>query len=124
MRYTPVLPEAGHRRARWGGEPTVTARLMFRPRLKAAAIHGLNSSFPSQQRLLIAQNDETPVGSAFRGLLGEIAPGTAIWSAPATHANLRLTHQNFQDARGRTAGIHEIPCAAFQRRALPRVKSC
>jgi len=43
--------------------------------------------------------------------------------SPATDANLRLTQNDFQSARGCVAGIYEIPCADCQRRALPRAKS-
>jgi hypothetical protein len=43
--------------------------------------------------------------------------------SPATHA-MGLTHHDFQGARGCIAGIHKIPCADFQRRALPRAKGC
>jgi hypothetical protein len=77
-------------------------------------------SFPA--KLLNVQNDETPVGSAFRGLLEEIVPGTAEWSAPQLN-RIGLTHQDFQGARGCITGIHGCPCADLQRRALPRAKA-
>jgi hypothetical protein len=57
------------------------------------------------------------------GSHGEIVPGTAIWSAPQLRRT-GLTHHNFQGARRCTAGIHKIPRADFQCRALPRAKGC
>ena len=49
--------------------------------------------------------------------------GTADWSAPQLE-RIGLTHHDFQGTRGRIAGIQEIPRIDFQRRALPRAKSC
>ena len=111
----------GQRRARWAYEPTVAARSMFRPRHETSAIRSLKTSIsfsptashrpkrrdPGRQRLPGSQE------RLFRGL-----------PSGQPRNSRRLTHQDFQRARGCTAGIHEIPGADFQRRALPRAKGC
>jgi hypothetical protein len=43
---------------------------------------------------------------------------------PRNFCELRLTQYDFQDVRGRTAGIRWIPRDDFQRRALPHAKDC
>jgi hypothetical protein len=92
--------------------------LVTRPWLSAVS----NPPSRYHHRLLIAQNDETPVGSAFRGLMERMFRGLP-YGQPRNSCELRLTHRDFQRARRRTAGNHEIPCADFQRRALPRAKN-
>jgi len=57
-----------HKRARWALEPTVAARSMFRPRHETTVLAVSKSSISLNTTLPDHQNDETPVGSAFRGL--------------------------------------------------------
>jgi hypothetical protein len=108
----------GRKRARWAHEPTVAARSMFQPRHKTRQSAVSNPPSRSRHRFLAAQNDETPVGSAFRGLRRDLLRGLPMVS-PANSRELGLTHQDFQGARGCA-----VPCADFQRRALPRAKNC
>jgi hypothetical protein len=57
------------------------------------------------------------------GSLRRDRSGDCHMVSPATQSNWRLTHQDFQSARGCTAGIKGFPCADLQRRALPRAKA-
>ena len=84
--------------------------------------HGIRSpksSIAFKARLLNVQNDETPVGSAFRGLLGEIVPGTAVWSAP----QLERTQAN-ASRLPRRAGPHRRDEHPLRGLAEPSAAAC
>src|ERR1700675_3085346 len=83
--------------------------LVTRPRQSSVP----NPPSRSPHRLLVAQNDETPVGSAFRGLMERLFRGLPS-GQPRNSRELRLTHQDFQGAWGCPTGIHDIPCADAQ----------
>jgi hypothetical protein len=91
--------------------------LVTRPR------HSAVSNPPSRSRHDFCPPKTTRPRSAVpSGVSWRDCSGDCHLVSPATHANFGLTHHDFQRARGCTAGIHEIPCADFQRRAPPRVK--
>jgi hypothetical protein len=114
---------SGHKRARWGGEPTIAARSMFRPRHETPALRGLNSSTLVAQSTSHRPKRRNPGRQCRPGSHEEGIPGTAIWSAPQLKRT-GLTHHVIQGTRGDTARNHKIPCVNFQRRTRPRAKVC
>jgi hypothetical protein len=91
--------------------------LVERPRLPAVS----NTCQTVPHRIPAPRNDETPEGSADRGLKGENLPG--LPAGQPRNSKQGLTHHNFQRTQRRATGNHGIPGADAGRRARCRGKN-